>query len=111
MGWNQFPWDLQEIYCPTEPLSLARGALIEEIGCWRISRRNCELHSVKIIVQGSCALLELQTGTGRPLFRQPSCFTGSWPLGCFSEEGLIVISNGAIPPTVQVSFHELTSEL
>lgn len=111
MGWKTFPWELQEVYCPTEPSSLARGALIETEGCWRVSRRDCVLHSIKILVQGSCGLFEIQSGAGRSLFRQPSCFTGSWPLGCFSEGGLILICEGSIPPAIQVSFNEQTAEL
>jgi len=46
------------------------------------------------------------TANGRSLFRQPSCFTGSWVLGCYAEGGLIMVVHCGTPPSVQVSLRE-----
>jgi len=106
MGWGGFPYELVDLYSPTEPGSCVHGVQVDSNGVWRVSRRGCELHSVKILVQGSSGLFDVMTGTGRSLFRQPSCFTGSWPVGCFAEEGLIMVVHCGTPPSVQVSFRE-----
>ena len=82
------------------------GIQIDTNGVWRVSRRSCEFNSVRILSQGSSGLFEVLSGAGRPLFRQPSAFTGSWVLGCGSEEGLVMVVHCSIPPSVQVSLRE-----
>lgn len=88
-----------------------RGIQIDENGVFRISRRTSELNSVKILHGGSCGLLEVSNGKGRPLFRQPSAFSGSFPLGLEAEDGLIIKLFSDIPPSIQVSWREPDKEV
>ena len=100
-----------DIFVPTEPNSLMRGTQVESCGLFRLSRRTCELNSIKILFGGSCGWLEVVSGLGRPLFRMPSSFTGSFPLGAEAEDGLIVYMAADISQVVQLSWREPDTQL
>jgi len=100
------PFKIKDMYVGTEPASLMRGCQIDQCGQFRLSRRDCELHSVKVITQGSSGFIELSDWSGRPLWRQPSSFSGSFVLGCFAEHGLVIMQEMAVPASIAISWRE-----
>jgi len=80
----------RDIYTPAAPGSLMRCARVAAPGLWRLARRDCELYSVQIVSSGSWGRARVMTGAGRPIWCQPSTFTGSFVLGGAAEGGLIV---------------------
>jgi hypothetical protein len=71
-----------------------RSAFIDDLGLVRLARRSCELYSVQILSAGAWVRARVLTGTGRPLWFQPSTFTGSFVLMAGAEDGLILEMGG-----------------
>lgn len=67
-------------YVACAPGSLMRSVPIERLGLTRVCRRVCELYSVQVTANGSFVRARVLTGSGRPLWYQPSTFTGSFVL-------------------------------
>jgi hypothetical protein len=105
------PHKIRDVYVGTEPGSLMRGFQIDQCGQFRLARRDAELHSVKIITQGSSGFLELADWSGRPLWRQPSSFSGSFILGVYADHGLVIMQDMAIPASVLVSWREADKDV
>lgn len=82
--------DLIDVYTPAAPGSLMRTAVLDKPGHYRLARRDCELYSVQIINAGDWARARALTGEGRPVWYQPSTFTGSFWLCGGLEGGLIM---------------------
>ncbi len=95
-----------DIYTPVSAGSLSRVFQLEQAGVFRLSRRGCVFHSVMIAASGSFGSVFVRTGTGRPLWAQPSTFTGSFVVDGFAEEGLIVEAWMDHRPFVTVSWRE-----
>ena len=83
-----------EEYTPCAPGSLMRSATVDRLGLTRLCRRSCELYSVQILSAGAWIRARVLTGTGRPLWFQPSTFTGSFVLMAGAEDGLILEMGG-----------------
>lgn len=84
-------------YVACAPGSLMRSLPIERLGLTRVCRRACELYSVQITASGPFVRARVLTGAGRPLWFQPSTFTGSFLLMagvCEDEAGLILEMGG-----------------
>ena len=88
-----------------------RSALLTANGVFRLSRRDCEFYSIMITSSGSWIAILITDGKGRPLFHQPSAFTGSFVLGGEAEGGLIVHLHGSDPPQVTINYREPDQEL
>jgi hypothetical protein len=84
----------REIYAPCAPGSLMRSATVDTLGVTRFARRSCELYSVQILSAGAWVRARVLTGAGRPLWFQPSCFTGSFVLMAGAEDGLMLEMGG-----------------
>lgn len=69
---------------------MLRAHVIAGTGSFRLARRSCELHSVKITVPGACGRVRVTDGHGRDLFYMPSSFPGSFMIEGGCEDGLIV---------------------
>ncbi len=82
--------DIVDIFASPSPSSLMRCARVARPGAFRLARRSCELYSVQIVGGGTWTRIRLLSGSLRPLWEQPSSFTGSFWLSCGSEHGLIV---------------------
>ncbi len=104
------PWKIIDLHTPTEAGTLLRGRQIDDNGQYRLARRDCELSSVKVLHGGSCGFLEVADWSGRTLFRMPSAFSGSFPLGCGAERGLVVMLHSDIPASILVSWREADQE-
>ena len=63
---------------------MLRAHVIAGTGSFRLARRSCELHSVKITVPGACGRVRVTDGHGRDVFPGSFMIEG----GC--EDGLIV---------------------
>jgi len=84
-------------YVPCAPGSLMRSCTIERLGFTRVCRRACELYSVQILSAGPWVRARVLTFSGRPLWFQPSTFTGSFVLmagTCEDEGGLMLEMDG-----------------
>jgi hypothetical protein len=84
----------RDIYAATAPGSLMRSAVVDQLGITRFARRSCELYSVQILSAGAWIRARILTGTGRPLWFQPSTFTGSFVLMAGAEDGLLLEMGG-----------------
>lgn len=73
-------------------------------GVFRLCREDCVFYSIMIAAAGSFGRLFIRTGTGRPLWAQPSTFTGSFVLDAFSEGGLIVEAYMEAQPFLTVTW-------
>lgn len=82
--------DFIDLRAPAAPGSLMRTLVIDKPGLYRLARRDCELYSVQIINAGDWGKAWARTGNGRPIWHQPSTFTGSFWLSAGCEEGLLV---------------------
>lgn len=102
-----------DIYAPTAPGSLMRSISILRSGLWRISRRPSELYSVQIVSSGAWGRARvLDALDGRPLWFQPSTFTGSFVLGAGAYGGLIVELDAAdVAPNLTINWREPTIEM
>ena len=99
---------MNELFIPAGPGSLMRSVTLDDTGVHRLARRTCELYSVEIT--GGWGRLRFSNGLGRPLWYQPSIFTGSFVIGCEAEEGLVVEIQGG-PPSVQINWRECDRQL
>ena len=98
---------LQERKVPTSKGSLTRAISLGLPGVYRVSRRDASLYSVQIFSGGGWARVKVMTGTGREVFEQVSCFSGSFWLGLGCEEGIIVeLSSDDRVPTIAVNWRE-----
>jgi hypothetical protein len=79
-----------DVYAPAAPGSLMRAHKIDRPGLWRLARRSCELYSVMIVSAGAWGRFVFMDGLLRPLFMQPSTFSGSFWLGAGAIDGLLV---------------------
>lgn len=79
-----------DVYAPSAPGSLMRSIRLNRPGLWRLARRSCEAYSVMIVSAGAWGRFRVTDGAGRPVFMQPSTFTGSFWLGGGCEGGLLV---------------------
>ena len=84
----------REIFAACAPGSLMRSAVVDDLGLTRFCRRDCELYSVQILSAGAWIRARILTGTGRPIWFQPSTYTGSFVLMAGAEEGLILEQGG-----------------
>lgn len=100
------PYNVQDLHVPTEPGTLRRGVQIDSNGQFRVARRDAELCEVKILHGGSSGPLEIADGTGRPLFRMPSAFSGSFILGMHGKNGLILHQYSDIPASIVLCWRE-----
>lgn len=96
----------KDIYCLPVPGTYMRSYQLFEPGVFRLSRRDCAFYSVMIAASGDFGMLTVRSGTLRPLWSQPSSFTGSFVLDCFSEEGLIVEAYLESQPFLTISWRE-----
>ena len=86
-----------EEYVPCAPGSLMRSCTIDRLGITRVCRRAAELYSVQISSSGPWVRARVLTGADRPLWFQPSTFTGSFVLmaGVGDDEpGLLLEMSG-----------------
>ena len=81
---------VQDILVPTTRGSLTRSITLDEVGIFRVARRDVALYSVQITSGGAWGRIKVSTGLGRGVFEQLSCFTGSFHLGGGCEAGLII---------------------
>lgn len=86
--------NVREVYAACAPGSLMRSATIDALGLVRVARRSCELYSVQILSAGAWVRARVLTGSGRPLWFQPSTFTGSFVLMAGAEDGLVLEMGG-----------------
>lgn len=99
-------------YTPCAPGSLMRSATIERLGLTRVCRRDCELYSVQILSSGAWIRARVLTGAGRPLWFQPSCFTGSFVLMAGAEDGLVLEMGGRDRgATILLNWREPTKDI
>jgi hypothetical protein len=87
---------VRDIYTPCAPGSLMRSAIIDKLGETRFCRRAAELYSVQIVSAGAWVRARVLTVAGRPLWFQPSCFTGSFVLmaGITEDDGGLILEMG-----------------
>lgn len=103
---------LTDVLVPAAAGSLMRCAVLDQLGYFRISRRDAELYSVQIVSAGAWGRIWVYDGNKRPIFRQPSTFTGSFWLGAGAFGGIIVFLEAVITaPTISVNFRERDREL
>jgi hypothetical protein len=99
-------------YTPCAPGSLMRSATIDRLGLTRLARRDCEFYSVQIVNSGAWIRARVLTGAGRPLWFQPSTFTGSFVLMAGAEEGLLLEMGGRDRgATITVNWREPDSRI
>lgn len=79
----------RDLYARPSPGVLMRTVALLEPGLYRLARRTCELYCVQIVGSGAWGRAQMLTGAGRPVWEQPSTFTGSFVLGGECEDGLI----------------------
>jgi hypothetical protein len=104
--------DVVDVLVPASAGTLMRCAVLDEIGAFRISRRDCELYSVQIVSAGAWGRVSVTDGRGRRIFRQPSTFTGSFWLSAGALSGLIVhLESAMTAPTLSVNFRERDREV
>lgn len=88
-----------------------RVALLDLPGRYRLARRDCELYSVQILNAGDWGKAWAFDGEGRPVFHQPSTFTGSFWLGGFCRGGLVVELIALNIIVFQINWRERTRDL
>ena len=99
--------DILDLEVPAAPGSLMRAIQLDQVGKFRISRRDAELYSIQIVSAGAWANLRVYNGRGRMLFFMPSTFTGSFWLSAGAEDGIIVAQGSqTLAPTITVNFRE-----
>lgn len=88
--------DIVDEYAVCAPGSLMRSMPIDRLGLTRVCRRPCELYSVQITASGPFVRARVLTGSGRPLWFQPSTFTGSFVLmaGVGEDEPGLILEMG-----------------
>ncbi len=95
-----------DIYIPACSGSLGRTYQLNDPGVFRLARRDCVFYSVMIAASGSFGSVVVRTGTGRPIWSQPSSFTGSFVVNGFAEGGLVVEAWMEARPFVTISWRE-----
>ena len=96
-----------DVYCPAAPGSHWRCYQLFDSGVFRLSRRDSVFYSVMIAAAGSFGRLGVrEAATLRPLWRQPSTFTGSFVVDGFAKGGIIVEAYMETPPFITVSWRE-----
>ena len=101
-----------DLYAPCAPGSNMRSLKVDRVGRWRLSRRDCELYSVQIVSSGAWGRIRVSDGQERPLFEQPSCFTGSFWLSAGALDGLIVeVASLDAGANLTINFRESDGEL
>ncbi len=83
-----------------------RSYQLFDAGVFRLSRRNSSFYSIIIAAAGSFGSITVRDGTHRPLWAQPSSFTGSFAMDAFAEGGLIIEAYMKTPPLVTISWRE-----
>ena len=78
-----------DIMVEAHPRSLMRSARVSRPGVFRLARRDCELYSVQIVGGGTFTRVRMMAGSWRPIWEQPSSFTGSFWLSAGCEDGLL----------------------
>ena len=96
----------KDVYTPASQGSFFHCFQLVDAGVFRLARRGCVFYSVMIAAGGSFGRLWVRAGNGRPLWGQPSTFTGSFVLNCYAEGGLIVQAEMSTPPFLTVSWRE-----
>jgi hypothetical protein len=102
-----YDWDITDLEVPPAPGSLMRAVQLDQVGKFRVSRKNAELYSVQITSAGAWGRINVFDGEGRKVFCLPSAFPGSFWLGggCFG--GIIVyLDSMDMAPIVTVNFRE-----
>jgi len=103
---------IKDVRTPAGGGSLTRSVRIAQVGLTRISRRVAELSSVLVTHPGSFCRLVIRNGLGVPLFDMFSTFTGSFVVGAFADQGIIVdIDGNQQAPLVQVTWREQDLQL
>lgn len=100
-----------DIYVPACSGSLGRTYQLNKAGVFRVSRRGCVFKSIMIAASGSFGSVVVKTGTGRIIWCQPSTFTGSFVVGGYAEEGLILEAWMESVPFVTISWREPDTEI
>ncbi len=100
-----------DVYAPAAPGSLMRSYQLFDAGVFRLSRRDCSFYSVMIAAAGSFGRIVIKDGEGRPLFAQPSTFTGSFVLDAFAKGGLIVEAHMSTAPFLTINWREADREI
>lgn len=101
-----------DLFAPCAPGSLMRGYCLQGVGLFRLARRDAELYSVQIVSAGAWARVKVRSGTGRELFHQPSCFTGSFWLCAGAEDGIIVeVASRDLGPSLTINWREPDREM
>ena len=105
------PWQPFDVYTPAAPGSLMRAYQLFDAGVFRLARRDCAFYSVMIAAAGSFGRIMIRDGTGRPLWAQPSSFTGSFVLDAYAEKGLVVEAHMETAPFLTISWREPDGEI
>lgn len=100
------PWEPVDVFAPPAPGSLMRAYQLFDAGVFRLARRDASLYSVMIAAAGSFGRIMIRDGAGRPLWAQPSSFTGSFVLDAYAEKGLIVEAHMESAPLLTISWRE-----
>ncbi len=100
-----------DVYTPCPQGSMDRAYQLFAAGVYRLARRDCMFHSIMIAAAGDFGRLAIRDGKLRPLWRQPSTFTGSFCLDAFAEGGLIVEAHLNAQPFLTISWKEPDSEV
>ena len=96
----------KDVFCPVVAGTTMRTYQLFSPGVYRLARRDVAFYSIMIAAAGSFGSIVVRTGTRRMLWAQPSSFTGSFVLDCFSEEGLIVEAHMEAQPFLTISWRE-----
>lgn len=96
-----------DIYSPETPGTNWQAYQLFDSGVFRLARESVIFYSVMIAAAGSFGRLSIRTGDYRPLWAQPSTFTGSFVLDCYSENGLIVEAYMEAQPFLTISWRNL----
>jgi hypothetical protein len=101
-----------DLYAPAAPGSLMRSLKVDQVGTFRLARRDCELYSVQIVSSGAWGRWRVSDGLGRELIEQPSTFTGSFVLNAGALGGLIVeVASRDIGANLTVNWREATDDI
>ncbi len=108
---SDVPRDLIDLRVPAAPGSLMRSVVVSKPGKYRLARRDCELYSVQIVSAGAWGRAKVMNGKGRPLWEQPSTFTGSFWLSAGAEDGIIVHLYSTESPNLTINWREPDLEM
>ncbi len=98
---------IRDVQAPAFKHSLTRSTSIPWVGSTRIARRGAELYSIMITHSGSFCRVIAKNGKLVPLFDMFSAFVGSFVIGGWAEDGIIIDVEGKQqPPILQVNWRE-----